>query len=361
VRYLDEFRDHKLATGVIRKIKSLSCEKFNFMEVCGTHTVTIFRSGIKELLQDDINLISGPGCPVCVTSVHDLDKAIAIAKLDDVILTTFGDMLRVPGTSSSLERERSEKRDIRIVYSVMDAVNLAIHNPDRIIVFLAIGFETTAPTIASSVMEASSIGLKNFFILSLHKLITPAMKALLDMGEVNIHGFLCPGHVSSIIGSVPYQFIAQDYKVPCVITGFEPLDVLQGIYLLLIQRRDGKSWVDIQYSRGVPREGNPTALKLMDEVFEVCDAEWRGLGVIPSSGLKLRREYSAFNVENKFDISVEESREPSGCICGDVLRGAKSPPQCILFGRKCTPENPVGPCMVSSEGTCAAYYKYRFH
>lgn len=360
MRYLDEFRDPRLATGIVSRIKAITSEKFNFMEVCGTHTVTILRSGIKGLLGDQINLISGPGCPVCVTSAYDLDRAIAVSRVDRVILATFGDMIRVPGTSSSLERERADGRDIRIVYSPMDAVKLASDRSGRVVVFLAIGFETTAPTIASSVMEASRMGLKNFFILGLHKLIPPAMKALLDAGEVNLDGFLCPGHVSAIIGSIPYQFIANDYRVPCVITGFEPLDVLQGIYMLLVQKSQGKSRVDIQYSRGVPKEGNPTALKLLDEVFEVCPASWRGLGVIPLSGLKLRKDYNAFDVENKFNIQVGESHEPPGCSCGDILRGIKDPPQCILFGTRCTPEEPVGPCMVSSEGTCAAYYKYKY-
>jgi len=359
VRYLDEYRDPRLADGLVSRIKTFTPKKLNFMEVCGTHTVTILRSGIKELLRDEINLISGPGCPVCVTSSHDLDRAIAISRIDGVILATFGDMLRVPGTSSSLEQERADGRDIRVVYSAMDAVKLAACRPDRTVVFLAIGFETTAPTIASCVMEASNIGLKNFFILTLHKLIPPAMKALLDIGEVNLDGFLCPGHVSAVIGSIPYQFITNDYGVPCVITGFEPLDVLQGIYMLLVQRSRGESRVDIQYSRGVPVQGNPTALRLMSEVFEVCDTDWRGLGVIRASGLKLRKDYSAFDAEDRFNIQVPESHEPPGCICGDVLRGVKDPPQCILFGTRCTPEDPVGPCMVSSEGTCAAYYKYK--
>ncbi|MFC1524922.1 hydrogenase formation protein HypD [Planctomycetota bacterium] len=358
MRYLDEFRNQKSAQNLLRRIKSVSSGKINLMEVCGTHTVTILRSGIKQLLEDKMNLISGPGCPVCVTSTYDLDKAIAIARQDNVILTTFGDMTRVPGGDSSLEKERAQGSDIRVVYSAFDAVKLAVQAPDKIVVFLAIGFETTAPTIASSVKEAARLGLKNFFIISLHKVVPPAMKALLDMGEVNLHGFICPGHVSAIIGSRPYEFVTKDYGIPCVITGFEPLDVLQAIYMLIRQRADKKSLVEIQYTRGVPKPGNPVALKLMDEVFEPCDANWRGIGVIPGSGLKLRERYQAFNIEQKLKINVPERGEPKGCSCGDILRGVKTPKQCVLFGKRCTPEDPVGPCMVSSEGTCAAYYKY---
>ncbi len=358
MKYLDEFRDQKLAAGLLQKIKALAISRINLMEICGTHTVTILRSGIKQLLEDKMNLISGPGCPVCVTSTHDLDKAIAIVRQDNLILTTFGDMIRVPGSSSSLEKERAQGSDIRVVYSAFDAVKLAVQVPDKIVVFLAIGFETTAPTIASSVKEAARLGLKNFFIISLHKVVPPAMKALLDMGEVNLHGFICPGHVSAVIGSRPYEFVAKDYEIPCVITGFEPLDVLQAIYMLIKQRADKKSQVEIQYTRGVPEPGNPTALKLMDEVFKPCDANWRGIGVIPGSGLKLRGAYQAFDIEQKLKINVPEKGDPKGCSCGDILRGVKTPKQCPLFGKRCTPEDPVGPCMVSSEGTCAAYYKY---
>ena len=328
------------------------------MEVCGTHTVTILRNGIKQLLAKETNLISGPGCPVCVTSNQDLDKAIAIARLQGTILATFGDMLKVPGTSSSLEKERAEGRDIRVVYSAMDAVKIAKKNPNKKVVLLAIGFETTAPTIASAILEAYKEGLENFLIFCVHKLIPPAMKALLDMGEINMDGFICPGHVSAIIGSKPYQFIAQDYRLPCVITGFEPLDVLQAIYMLFLQRVEGRCEVEIQYSRAVPEDGNPTALELIEEVFEVCDASWRSLGVIPDSGLRLRERYGVFDALENLEPQVRDSREPPGCMCGEILRGIKEPFECKLFAQGCNPENPVGPCMVSSEGTCAAYYKY---
>jgi hydrogenase expression/formation protein HypD len=358
LKYLNEFRDRRLAEAVVSRIAEISLGRLTLMEVCGTHTVSILRSGIKELLSDETNLISGPGCPVCVTSSQDLDKAIAMARLQDVIVASFGDMMKVPGTSSSLQKERADGRDIRVVYSAMDSLKIANANLDKKVVLLAIGFETTAPTIAASILEAWKQGLENFLILCVHKLIPPAMKALLDMGEINIDGFICPGHVSSIIGSKPYQFIAEEYRIPCVITGFEPLDVLQAIYMLILQRREGRSGVEIQYSRAVPEEGNPTAFKLLDEVFEICDAQWRGLGILPKSGLKLRGKYQAFDALENLQLQVEESHEPQGCICAEILRGIKGPFECRLFGGRCNPENPIGPCMVSSEGTCAAYYTY---
>jgi len=358
VRFLDEFRDSRLAQALADKIQTLNSKKLNFMEVCGTHTVTIIKSGIKELLKDKINLISGPGCPVCVTSTQDVDKAISIAKMDGVILATFGDMLKVPGRLSSLEKERAKGSDIRVIYSSLDAVDIARKNPHKKVILLAIGFETTAPTIAFSVSLALRMQLSNFFILCLHKLIPPAMKALLDMGEVNLHGFICPGHVSTIIGSNPYRFITQDYRIPCVITGFEPTDVLQAILMLLSQEKDGESQVMIQYKRGVSEEGNPVALDLMDEVFERCDANWRGIGIIPGSGLGLTHKYKKFDVDDFFDILEGEDYEHPDCICGQILRGIKEPSDCKLFGRSCHPDHPIGPCMVSLEGSCAAYYYY---
>jgi hydrogenase expression/formation protein HypD len=358
LKYLDEFRDRRLAEALVRRIAQTSSGRLNLMEVCGTHTVTILRNGIKQLLADETNLISGPGCPVCVTSNQDLDMAIAMARHQGVILASFGDMMNVPGTSSNLQKERAGGRDIRTVYSAMDAVKSAKANPDKKVILLAIGFETTAPTIASSILEAHKQGLENFLVFCIHKLIPPAMKALLEMGEINIGGFICPGHVSAIIGSRPYQFIAQNYRIPCVVTGFEPLDVLQAIYMLILQRREGRCGVEIQYSRAVREEGNPTASKLLGEVFEVCDAQWRGLGMIPASGLKLRGKYERFDALKNLELQIENSREPQGCICGEILRGIKEPFECTLFGQRCNPEDPVGPCMVSSEGTCAVYYRY---
>ncbi|MBW1932041.1 MAG: hydrogenase formation protein HypD [Deltaproteobacteria bacterium] len=358
MEYLDKLRDRKLADGLVKKIRTLTPKRHNFMEVCGTHTVTILKSGIKDLLRDEINLISGPGCPVCVTSTQDVDKAISIARMDGVILATFGDMLKVPGSSSSLQREKAEGRNIRVIYSSLDALKIARENPKKMVVLLAIGFETTAPTIASTLLTAIRMGLSNFSILSLHKLIPPAMKALLGMGEIRLEGFICPGHVGTIIGSTPFQFIAKDYGIPCVITGFEPLDILQAIFILLTQKKEKKSQVMIQYKRAVSKEGNPVALDLMDKVFERCDAKWRGLRTIPESGLRLRDKYKNFDGEYLFDIRDEEVKDPSGCICGEILRGIKEPIDCKLFGRSCRPYHPVGPCMVSSEGSCAAYYHY---
>ena len=358
MRYLDEFRDRSLAEALVSKIQAFNSQKLNFMEVCGTHTVTIFKSGIKELLKDKINLISGPGCPVCVTSTQDVDKAISIAKTDGVILATFGDMLKVPGCLSSLEKERAKGSDIRVIYASLDAVDIARKNPQKKVVLLAIGFETTAPTIACAVSSAFKMHLSNFFILCLHKLIPPAMKALLDMGEINLQGFICPGHVSTIIGSDPYRFITRDYRIPCVIAGFEPTDVLQAILMLISQQEDGESQVMIQYKRGVSEGGNAVALDLMDEVFERCDANWRGMGIIPGSGLRLTHKYKMFDVEDHFDIPIGQDYKHPDCICGQILRGIKEPADCRAFGKSCHPDHPIGPCMVSLEGSCAAYYHY---
>lgn len=358
MKYLDEFRTRGPAEALIRKIQARNTDRPNFMEVCGTHTVAILKSGIKERLRGKINLISGPGCPVCVTSPQDVDKAISIAGIDSAILATFGDMIRVPGTSSSLEKERAEGKDIRVIYSSLDAIALARKNPRKSVVLLAVGFETTTPTIAYAVSLARKLELSNFFILSLHKLIPPAMKALLEMGEINLHGFICPGHVSTIIGPVPYRFIPRDYGIPCVIAGFEATDILQAILMLLSHEEGAESEVMIQYKRIVSESGNPAALAMMDEVFERSDASWRGLGIIPKSGLRLREEFNKFDVEAHFDIPQGVDYEPPDCICGQILRGTRQPADCKLFGKHCHPDHPIGPCMVSSEGTCAAYYFY---
>jgi len=328
------------------------------MEFCGSHTVNIFRYGIRQVLPGNIEMVSGPGCPVCVTPNSDLDKAIALAQIPDVILTTFGDMLKVPGSRSSLQEVKADGADIRMVYSTMDALDIAEDNPAKSIVFLGIGFETTAPTIAASILQAEERGIKNYYVLSLHKLCPPVVRAILDSGEVKLHGLICPGHVSAIIGSQPWEFIAQDYGIPCVVSGFEPLDILQSVDMLVAQVENGESKVEIAYRRGVRPEGNQQALKLMEQVFEPCPAQWRGIGEVPSSGLKLRGKYQQLDAELVFDIDPGPTYEPSGCICGDILRGVKTPPDCQLFGQACTPEYPVGPCMVSSEGSCSAYYLY---
>ena len=358
MRYVQEFRDRAAAQGLALAIGRIASRPVKLMEVCGTHTVSVFRHGIRGLLPPPVSMLSGPGCPVCVTTNADIDKAIALAQQPGVILATFGDMMKVPGSYQSLQQAKADRCDVRVVYSPRDAVRLAAANGQRPLIFFAVGFETTAPTIAASVLEAERLGLANFYVFSVHKLIPPAMRALLDSGEVRIDGFICPGHVSVIIGSQPYEFIAREYGVPCVISGFEPLDILQGIEMLLRQIVVGRAEVEIQYSRGVRPEGNPLAREAMYRVFREADAGWRGLGVIPGSGLKLRPEYARFDAEAAFAVRPPPTKEHKGCICGEILRGVKTPPECPIFGSGCTPESPVGPCMVSSEGTCAGWYQY---
>jgi hydrogenase expression/formation protein HypD len=328
------------------------------MEVCGTHTMAIFRHGIKTLLPPSIKLLSGPGCPVCVTPNRYLDQAIAFSRQDDVIIATFGDMLNVPGSTTSLVRERAAGRDIRAVYSPLDALGIARKNPDKKVVFLAVGFETTSPTIAGTILEARDKNIRNFFISSAHKLIPPAMKLLVQDPDLRIDGFICPAHVSAIIGSAAYQFLADDYGIPCVITGFEPLDILQGIYMLLQQIRCKMPNVETQYSRVVKKQGNTTALNLLNEVFQGSDETWRGLGCVPQSGLKLAPAYHNFDAGTVLSTACEEEKEHPGCLCGEVIKGKLEAELCKLFRKVCTPISPVGPCMVSQEGTCAAHYKY---
>lgn len=358
MKFVDEFRDRAIAERIVKKIKRFDSLKVNLMEVCGTHTMVIFKQGLKGMLPKNVNLLSGPGCPVCVTSQEDIDKTIELAKDENVIIATFGDMVRVPGTNSSLEKERGNGADVRIIYSPSEALRIARENPTRRVVFLAIGFETTSPLIAASLLDVQKEKIDNFYIFSSHKLIPPAMEALLESKEVRIDGFICPGHVSVTIGSNAYKFIAQKYNVPCVIGGFEPLDVLQSIYMLLKQIKEKRTEVEIEYFRAVHPEGNRIAQKLIDEVFEVSDVMWRGLGTIPKSGLRLKRKFSDFDAEKEFPTKTKKSKENPDCACGEVLRGVKKPTQCKLYRKVCTPEEPYGPCMVSSEGTCAAYYKY---
>jgi hydrogenase expression/formation protein HypD len=303
-------------------------------------------------------MLSGPGCPVCVTANHDLDKAIALSRQPDVIVASFGDMLRVPGSYSSLQQAKAEGGDVRVVYSTQDALNIARDNPDKSLVFIGIGFETTAPTTAASIIQAETEGINNYYVLPLHKLCPPVMKAILDLGEVSLNGIICPGHVSTIIGSRPYNFIPETHGIACVVAGFEPLDILLSIDMLVNQVETKQYRVEIAYRRGVKPEGNSPAQKLMDAVFETGDASWRGIGVIPTSGLKLNRKYQRFDAESNFNIDAGPAQEPPGCICGSILRGISTPPDCPLFHADCSPENPVGPCMVSSEGTCATYYHY---
>ncbi len=358
MKYLSEYRDGSLASKIADRIRAISKKPARFMEICGTHTVAIFKNGIREVLPEHIGLVSGPGCPVCVTATRDIDKAVKVARIPDVIVTTFGDMIRVPGSESSLRKEKSLGADVRMVYSTMDALEVARQNPRKKVVFIGIGFETTAPTVAAAVVLAEAEGINNFSVLSSHKLLPPALDALLSGGEVDVSGFICPGHVSTVIGTAPYEVVVAQYRTPCVVVGFEPVDILQGIYMLVSQIEAGEAKVEIQYRRAVAPEGNQNALKTMSRVFEPCDAPWRGLGVIPKSGLAFREAYRAFDAEALFDIDAPDSPEPPGCKCGDVLRGVMTPVECKLFRNVCNPENPIGPCMVSSEGTCAAYYKY---
>ena len=361
MKYISEFRDSELAQGLISDIRGKSKQKVRLMEFCGGHTVAIFKYGIRQALPANIELVSGPGCPVCVTATSDIDKAIALAMVPGVIIASFGDMLRVPGSRASLQQARAAGADVRIVYSTLDALKIAQENPSKTVVFIGVGFETTAPTIAASVLQAKEQKIKNYRILSLHKLCPPVIKTILDAGEVKLNGLICPGHVSAVTGSNAWEFVARDYGIPCVVAGFEPTDILQCVDMLVTQVENHQSKVEIAYKRGVTPEGNLQAQIIMAQVFEPCPANWRGMGAVPASGLKLRRKFADFDAEVAFDIKPEPPIEPKGCICGEILRGVKTPSDCRLFRKICTPENPVGPCMVSSEGSCSAYYLYGEH
>ena len=358
MKYMDEYRDGAVAKALSQKIREISTKPVRLMEICGTHTMAIFRHGIRSLLPETIELVSGPGCPVCVTAMEDIDRAVKLAQTKGVIVTTFGDMIRVPGSASSLQMEQANGAMVKMVYSTFDALKIASENPDNEVVFLGVGFETTAPTVAAAIETAQRSGNLNFSVLSAHKLLPPAMDALLSSGNVMVDGFICPGHVTTIIGTSSYEKVVEQYHTPCVVTGFEPVDILQGILMLVEQIEAGESRVEIQYARGVSPEGNRGALALMAKVFEPCDAPWRGLGNIPKSGLAIRSSFAVHDAENRFDLTVPAAKEPVGCLCATVLRGGATPPECKLFRNVCTPGTPVGPCMVSSEGTCAAYFKY---
>jgi hydrogenase expression/formation protein HypD len=358
IKHLEEYRDSELSRGLVQKIKNVSQTKVRLMEVCGTHTVSIFRAGIRSVLPDTIELLSGPGCPVCVTDQRDIDGFIELSGMDDVIITTFGDLMRVPGTRSSLEKERAEGRDIRIVYSTMDAIDVAVKNADKKIVFLGVGFETTGPTIAAAILSAKQMKLDNFSVYSAHKLVPPALGALMSMAAVKIDGFILPGHVSVIIGQRAYQSFFEKYQVPCVIAGFEPADILQAILMLTQQLETGAPNLENAYSRAVTLAGNRKAQKILLDVFEPADVSWRGLGTIPQSGLKILENFREYDAEALFGIDPPRSQDPLGCACGQILIGAKIPPQCRLYKKVCTAIDPVGTCMVSSEGDCAAYYRY---
>lgn len=355
---LKAFKDPALARGLIESIQALAPKSATLMEVCGTHTVAIARNGIRGLMPEGVRLASGPGCPVCVTSNHDIDKVIALARVPEVTIATFGDMTRVPGSTSSLLAEQAAGRSVEIVYSPLDALRLAQENPDRQIVFVGVGFETTTPLVAMAIKRARAMGLTNFTVYGAHKNMPGALEAIINDPALKLDALILPGHVSTIIGAEPYRFLAENYGIPGVITGFEPVDVLQGIAMIMRQLHEGRADIEIAYARGVMPEGNPVALAAIDEVFETCSATWRGLGEIPGSGYRIREEFADFDAMRRFQPDVEEVREHKGCRCGDVLRGIMAPSECPLFRKVCTPENPVGPCMVSSEGSCAAYYRY---
>ena len=358
MKYIDEFRDPVLARRLLDDIAARSTRPANLMEFCGGHTHAVFKFGIRQLLPPTIKLLSGPGCPVCVTANADLDRAIAIARLPEVITTTFGDMLKVPGSRSSLQQARAEGADVRMVYSTLDAVQIARQNPDRRVVFLGIGFETTAPTVAAAVLRAEALGLTNFYVLSLHKLTPPATQAILRAGEVRLCGIIGPGHVTTVIGSDAWQFLPRDHGISMAVAGFEPLDILRAVRSLVEQVESGQPGVTNTYSRSVRPQGNQAAVEVMYRVFAVSDAEWRGFGTVPDSGLALRQEYARFDAVCAFPVDPGPVREHKGCRCGEVLRGVVTPSDCPLFRRACTPQNPIGPCMVSAEGACAAYFMY---
>lgn len=363
MKYIDEYRDRRLIEEVSARIKNISGERpLKFMEVCGTHTQAFRRFGLDKLMPQNVKLISGPGCPVCVSHQDYIDKSIALAREENTIILTFGDMLRIPGSTSTLEEENARQGNVHVVYSAMDTLSMAGRYPGKRIVFLAVGFETTAPTIALSLLAAKNAGLKNLFFFSSLKLIPPAMKLLVEDKRLKINGFLCPGHVSAIIGSAPYQFIPRRYGIPCCIAGFEPLDILKGIYNLIAQIKRDKAVVANEYSRVVKDKGNLKAREITARVFRVVDEDWRGFGRIPDSGLKIRSGYESFDAEKKFMPKAASGKEDARlkkCRCGLVLKGLISPDQCPLFARICNPLNPIGPCMVSYEGACNAYYKYK--
>ena len=356
----DAFRDRRTVENLAGEIRKISKKSIVLMEVCGGHTMAIQKYGLPALLPETVTLKSGPGCPVCVTSQSYINRAIAYCRLDDVILTTYGDLIRVPGSSSSLEKERAQGRDVRIVYSSLDALQIAKEYPDKKVVFLGVGFETTAPTTAATIIRADADKISNFFVYSAHKVMPPVMGKLVDEG-VKINGYIAPGHVSTITGSGIYKDIAGKYGLCCVVSGFEPVDILNSVLMLVKQFEAGEPKVEIEYTRAVLPEGNEKAQQLLYEVFEHRDDWWRGLDVIPKSGLGIRDKYASFDTEKQIEVEVEETKENPECICGEILKGLKNPRQCKLFARGCDPSNPVGACMVSHEGACHAYYRYSSH
>jgi hydrogenase expression/formation protein HypD len=357
MKFVDEYRDKDLIHKLTGHIKRSATGRYVFMEVCGGHTSAIHRFGIPSLLPSCIELISGPGCPVCVTPAGFIDKAVLYSKMEGVIIVTFGDLVRVPGSFSSLEKAKSEGADVRTIFSGLEALSIAETNPDKIVIFPAIGFETTAPGTSVTVMEARRKNLKNFLIISAHKIMPPAMDMVVREGTM-LNGFICPGHVAAITGSGIFEFLPRDYNLGCVITGFEPADILQAILMLVNQVNRKQPVVETAYTRAVKPEGNPVARQNISEVFEKCDTAWRGFGMIKESGLKLKDDFMQFDAEKMMPVSVTPAADNPSCICGDILRGLKRPVDCSLFGTACIPENPVGACMVSPEGACNTCFKY---
>lgn len=364
MRFVDEYRDPLAARALVARITALAGERhFKFMEVCGGHTHTIYRHGIEHLLPQNVELVHGPGCPVCVIPMGRVDDAIAVAGNPGVVFTSFGDMMRVPGSNGNLLKAKAKGADVRFVYSPLDALQLAMDNPDREVVFFAVGFETTAPSTALTLLQARKREVRNFSVFSNHVTIVPPIKAILESPDLRLDGFLGPGHVSTVIGQRPYRFVPAQYGKPLVTAGFEPLDILHAIAMLLAQLSDGRCEVENQYSRVVREEGNPKALEVLEEVFELRPHfEWRGLGFISQSALKLRPEFAQFDAEVRYEIPGVRVADPKACQCGEVLKGVIKPWECKVFGTACTPETPIGTCMVSSEGACAAYYNFgRMH
>ncbi len=358
MKYLTEFRDPELARALIDKIHRTVTKPWVIMEICGGQTHSIMRHGIDQLLPENITLVHGPGCPVCVTPLETIDRALAIAAREKVIFTSFGDMLRVPGSSDDLFRVKSRGGDVRMVYSPLEALKIARENPDHEVVFLAVGFETTAPGNAMALKQAAAEGLTNFSQIASHVLVPPAMEAILSAPTNLVQGFLAAGHVCAIMGWEEYEPLAKTYGVPIVPTGFEPVDILDGILKTVELLEDGSPTVANQYLRAVRKQGNPAARAVIDEVYEVCDRKWRGIGIIPQSGLRIRDELAAYDAERKFEVTGIVTEEPAQCIAGEILQGLKKPNECPAFGKECTPMNPLGATMVSSEGACAAYHKY---
>jgi hydrogenase expression/formation protein HypD len=361
MKYVDEFRDAEKARALAARIAALAepGREYKFMEVCGGHTHTIYKHGIEDYLPESIQLVHGPGCPVCVIPMGRIDDAIHIARQPDVLMTSFGDMMRVPGGDGSFFDSNAEGTNIKMVYSPLDSLKIARQNPDQRVVFMAIGFETTAPSTAMTVLRAAEEGLSNFSIFCNHVMILPAIKAILDSPDLRLDGFLGPGHVSTVIGCSPYDFISSHYRKPIVVAGFEPLDILQSIYMLMLQLSEGRCEVENQYNRVVPWDGNPVAIRVINEVMEPRTFfEWRGLGFINFSAMRVKDKYAKFDAEKIFEVPGLRVADPKACQCGEVLKGVLKPWECKVFGTACTPETPIGTCMVSPEGACAAYYNF---